>query len=263
MKGHDQAREILKHLANCANDTYKEYDNKNHILLVLTGKGNSIESALRDIPKIKRYGFSVDIALSSSAEKIIEDKNISIPLQVEKVLTEKEENLMDESIQIAKRIVVPSITQNTAIKLSKGIQDQFIPSLLWQCLWKGKSVLINFNQLLNYKGSSSQQPFLEEMIKENIAKLKKMGVMSLDEKEYYLEFLDNGQNTIKSKEKVLNNTDEEDKNIQINKYQKVITKKDISLLPNSQKQINFPKDAIITPLAYDKAKEKGIQLIKG
>ncbi|ABR50647.1 hypothetical protein Amet_4576 [Alkaliphilus metalliredigens QYMF] len=262
MNGHEQAREILKNLTNRAKGVDQGPDDiKKHLLIVLTGKADGLEAALREIPRLKRYGFSVDLALSTCAEKILNEKKIVIPLQVGKIFTVREESLACKAIDVVQRVIVPAMTQNTAIKLSMGIQDEFIPRLLWQCLWKGKPLLVNLEQLLCYRGMAPQQPFLEEMMKEYIEKLQKMGVKPLSETAYGLELIEQDEDPTQKGQKV-SHEKIEGKPLSFGERQ-VITEKDISLVPGGQKQMTLPLGTIITPLAYDKAKEKGIQLIKG
>ena len=158
-------------------------------------------------------------------------------------------------------VVVPMLTQDTAVKLALGIQDCFVSTLLWQGLWHGKKILMDFSNVLAYRGNRSQIPMLQQMMEDYVEKLQKMGIKSFNKKDYVIEMLNafNDSQIVKDTEAVnsQNAVTEQDFS-----SKKVITEKDIISMGAHNKEVTVPMRAIITPLAYDKAKELGINIIK-
>lgn len=239
------------------------YPNK-HILAVFTGTNFGLNEALKELTKAKRYGFTFDIAITENGLDLIGQqgiKSIKSALHTDKVYTEKDKLIFGEILEGVDGIVVPMLTQDTAVKLALGIQDCFVSTLLWQGLWHGKKILMDFSNVLAYRGNRSQIPMLQQMMEDYVEKLQKMGIKSFNKKDYVIEMLNafNDSQMVKDTEAVNSQNAVTEQN---SSSKKVITEKDIISMGANNKEVTVPMRAIITPLAYDKAKELGINIIK-
>lgn len=235
-----------------------------HILAVFTGTNFGLNESLRELSKAKRYGFTFDIALTENGEEIIGEQGIASiksTLQTDKVYTQKDKLIFGEILESVDGIVVPMLTQDTAAKLALGIQDCFISTLLWQGLWHGKKMLMDFSNVLEYKGNKSKIPMLQQIMNDYVEKLQMMGIKSVDKKDYVLEML----SVFKGASFTESDTVQNFQNPVIEKdngTRQVITERDLINMKAINNEVTVPIGTIITPLAYDKAKELGLKIVK-
>lgn len=235
------------------------------ILAVFTGTNFGLNESLKELTKARRYGFSFDVAITENGEDVIGSQGISSiksSLQSNKFYTEKDKLIFGEILESVDGIIVPMTTQDTATKLALGIQDCFISTLLWQGLWHGKKVLMDFGNVLEYRGNKSKIPMLQQMMNDYIDKLQKMGVKGVEKKDYLVEML----NIFKDGSTLNRPTTPNSQNAvteQSYSSRQVITEKDLINMRAHNNEVTVPMRAIITPLAHDKAKELGIKIIRG
>jgi len=234
-----------------------------HVLAIFTATDYKLNEALRELTKAKRYGFTFDVALSDNGVDVLGDKgieSIKSSLKPNRIYTEKDKLLFGDIIESVDGIIVPMTTQDTVAKLALGIQDNFISTLLWQSLWHGKTVLIDFENVITYRGTKSLAPMLQQIVDDYIVRIEKMGVTKFQRNDYIVQMLSAFKSNInidKQAEDSNNLTNEE------NTYNKdVITEKDLLSLSTHRKELTVPMRTIITPLAYDTAKQLGIKIIK-
>jgi len=234
-----------------------------HILAVFTGTNFGLSESLKELSKARRYGFTFDIALTENGEKIIGYEGIArikSALQTDKVYTQKDMLIFGDILESVDGIIVPMLTQDTAAKLALGIQDCFVSTILWQGLWHGKKILMDFANVREYRGSKSKIPMLQQMMNDYIDKLKSMGVIGVEKKDYVIEML----NAFSGKTTPEGSTTANSQNVVLESYgsRQVITEKDLVNMRNSNNEIAVPMGTIITPLAYDRAKELGIKIVR-
>ncbi|MTI70397.1 MAG: hypothetical protein FH751_09130 [Firmicutes bacterium] len=227
------------------------------ILVVFTGTNIGLKDSIKELVKLKRYGFKIDIAFSKSAEKILDLNKIKQRLRPSNIYTEENKYSYMEIIDKVNGVIIPMTTQNTAFKLALGLQDDFISTLLWRFLWQGKKVLMDMSNVNNNRGDEPVNPVLKQMVDDYTLKLKNMGIKEVNKKNYVLEVLDifNESDLVKENEEII---DDEKTNKKISK--KVITESDIKEIKSDKLIIS--KKTIITPLAKDKAKELNISIVK-
>jgi hypothetical protein len=221
-----------------------------NILVLFTGSNIGLSERLRELSKLKERGCTFEIAYSNSAVELLDINLINSQLQPERVYTEKDWPIYDEIISKAQLIVAPVITQNSAVKLALGIQDEFIPMILWRSLWLDKTVFMDMEGVLTHIGETSKKPFLQQMMRDYVDRLQKMGIRLIKTGNYIDEIL---KNFFRSSEKSYTLKETIEKT--------VLTERDIRERRNT-KEIVVPMKAIITPLAYDAAKELGIKIIR-
>ncbi len=276
MDKYNQTNDIVSQLIQKLNKGYniKEIDKRNYqqrphtnqrILAVFTGTNYGLNESLRELSKAKRYGFTFNIAVTQNGEDVIGSQGLSSiksALQTDKVYTEKDKLIFGEILESVDGIIVPMTTQDTAVKLALGIQDCFISTLLWQGLWHGKKVLMDFENVLAYRGNKSKRSMLQQMMDDYVDKLQKMGVKGACQKDYIVEML----NVFKDGSTNESTTTQYSQNAvteQSHSSRQVITEKDVINMRASNQEVTVPMRAIITPLAYDKAKELGIRIVRG
>ncbi|MGF7060844.1 flavoprotein [Brassicibacter mesophilus] len=248
-------------------NTNKGYQNmtfvNQHVLAVFTGTSFGLNEVLRELSKARRYGFTFDVAVSDNGIDVIGSdglQSIKTSLKPCKIYTEEDKLVFGEIIESVDGIIVPMTTQDTAAKLALGIQDNFVSTLLWQALWHGKSMLVDFHNVSTYRGNKSQTLMLQQIMDDYIDRIQKMGVTRVERKDYVVQMLNVFKNSV-SEEPQVESTHKlvSEENITT---KNVITEKDLLELSTHRKELTVPMRAIITPLAYDTAKQLGIKIIK-
>lgn len=261
MSRYNQTQRIIEHLILKSNKNDSKKGNSKHLMIALTGTDINREQVYKDLAVLRGEGYTMDIVISDSGEEINDIDEIRRLLSPREIYTEKLPLVREGYLEDYDGFLVPLITQNTAIKLAMGIQDQLIPRMLWQALWQGKPVWMNFQDILQYKGLSTKTPYLVEKLKGTITELKKMGVRAYDIPFNFQEFnkvFNSNKNSMgdlkgfSSPKVELNNSEE----------RLVITERDILTSKPSNGEMMIPAGAIITPLAKDTAKALGLKLIR-
>ncbi|KAB3530537.1 hypothetical protein [Alkaliphilus serpentinus] len=261
MSRYNQTQRIIEHLILRSNSSISNQGGTKHLMVALTGTNISRDQVFNDLSSLSKEGFTYDIVLSDSGEEINDISEIRRYLNPKELYTEKLPLAREGYLEGIDGFLVPLITQNTAIKLSLGIQDQLVPRMLWQALWQDKPVWMNFKDLLQYKGLATNNPHLIEKLKGTIAELKKMGVrayefpFNMGEVKKVLNFNKNNTGDMKGS----NNPKVEFKG---NEERRVITESDILTSKPSNGEIMIPAGAIITPLAKDTAKALGLKIVR-
>lgn len=245
----------------------------NRMLVVFTGSNFRLSESLRKLSRAKKYGFSYDIAFSFSGAHIMGEEgiaDITRALNPGRVYTEEDQIVFDKVMKSVDGIIVPMATQDTTAKLALGIQDSFISTLLWQSLWHGKKVFMDFYSVLTYNGMQSRNPVLTEMMSDYISKLERMKVVNLQDNDDYAKDLLEGfkeedlnldfESDVKKKPLITDVVEKSDKQITFDK--RVITENDLLSTVGNRNEIIVPINTIITPLALDTAKKQGINVIR-
>ena len=245
----------------------------NRMLVVFTGSNFRLSESLRKLSRARKYGFSYDIAFSFSGAHIMGEEgiaDITRALNPGRVYTEEDQIVFDKVMKSVDGIIVPMATQDTTAKLALGIQDSFISTLLWQSLWHGKKIFMDFYSVLTYNGMQSRNPVLTEMMSDYISKLERMKVVNLQDNDDYAKDLLEGfkeedlnldfESDVKKKPLITDISEKSDKQITFDK--RVITENDLLSTVGNRNEIIVPINTIITPLALDTAKKQGITVIR-
>ncbi|AFS79871.1 putative flavoprotein [Gottschalkia acidurici 9a] len=232
-----------------------------HILVVFTGTNIGLTEVLREVSRARKYGFTFDVAFSFSGAHVLGEEGmneVKKALKPNKIYNEEDQLIFNQVIESVDGIMVPMATQDIASKLVLGIQDNFISTLLWRSLWNGKTVLMDFDNVLTYGGVESKNPMLAEIMKDYVEKLQKIGVIKLDKSDYSVELI----NKFKNVSMKIEDSQNLQSSAQSQGLPKIMTEKDLLSAVNNNNEIIVPIKTIITPQALDTAKKQGITIIR-
>lgn len=250
MNRYNQTQKIMEHLILKNRSSFSK-NSKGRLMVVFTGTATNQQENIKLLENLRDKGYSFDFILSINGEKLLNIDDMRRRLQPRKVIKESSLALEGSLIEEIEGVLVPFLTQNTAMKLSLGIQDQLIPKFLWEALWMGIPIWMNLKGLSEYKGMTSCSSYMIDKIKAATVELQRMGVKSLDVFEDF-----KATNNIPLPHSGLESK-------KTNLIRKVITERDILAFEASGGKLSVPIDAIITPLAKDAAKARRIKIIKG
>ncbi len=218
-------------------------DSNNKVLILITGSFFELDEKIKELKKLRENDINISLGFSFMAERILDINNIINSLNPSKVYREEDIFNIHNIIKDYSKIVVPNITINTISKVSLGMVDSFVSNLIWSCLYMNKEVYIDFTSLKTYMGEPCKNEKINTMIDDYTSKIKKMGGLEIEKGNYLEKIFYEGN--IHGK---------------IDNLSKVITERDIMSYSNTDKLILVPKGTILTPLAKDKAKERGIEI---
>lgn len=228
-------------------------NNSKKALVVLNGSDVELDKKIELIRDIKTRGIEISLAFSFMAEKLLDKEKIIRILSPRNIYGEEDVFRLKEIVRKYDLIIDPNITVNTLSKVSLGMIDSFISTIIWTFIYKGKSVYIDFNSVRNYLGEETKNKAIKDFIDNNILTLRGMGVIEIDESSY----LEKINGLVNDHKNSVNTKDESNLNRE-SKNKKVITQSDILNL--STKDLIVERGTIITPLARDKAREMNINI---
>lgn len=219
------------------------------VLVVITGANIGLAKRIDLIKELKNKGVQISLVFSFMAEQLVDLKKIIRDLSPINIYKEEDVFNLKDIVREHSMIIGPNITTSTLAKVSSGMIDSFVPTLIWTFLYQDKKVFLDFTSVRNYLGEETKIKKISDILEDHITVVKKMGAIEISEDNYLKsissKFEDNKIN--------LNMIKDE------NRDKKVITEKDISILSPNQDLI-LANGTIITPLAKDKAKEMNIKI---
>jgi len=218
-------------------------------LVVITGSTIGLDKRIEWIKELKNKGMEISLVFSFMAEQLVDSKKIINSLSPTNIYKEEDVFNLKNIVSGYSIIIGPNITTSTLAKVSTGMIDSFVPTLIWTFMYKGKKVFLDFTSVRNYLGEETKIKEISDILENHICIVKKMGAIEINENNY----LENISSKFEDKKINLNIAKDE----KVDK--KVITERDISRLSRDQKLI-LDSGAIITPLARDRAKEMNIKL---
>lgn len=278
MKIDSLTSDVLKDLSIRADKGYNPVRYKNtkdsdsfvtdetHLLVVFTGTDYGLNESLTELVKAKNnYGFSYDVGFSFSGSAVIGEQGVNEVvrrLSPRKTFTEHDQLIFERVLEGVDGIILPMTTQDIVSKLAYGIQDNFISTLLWQAIWREITVLVDFQNVRKYKGTDSKSEFQAQIIQDHIDRVKRLGVNELLKGEYITRMLNGFKNANIEVEPIDDENMVVEQKIMNNDFPKIVTSKDLLELVGNSNSISIPEGTIVTPLALDTAKQKGIAVLK-
>lgn len=228
-------------------------NDRKRALVVLNGSDIELDKKIQLIKDIKTAGIEISLAFSFMSEKLLDKEKIIRILSPRNIYGEEDIFKLKEISAEFDLIIDPNITINTLAKVSSGMIDSFIATLIWTFLYKGKSVYLDFSSVRNYLGEETNNKAVKDLIETNIFTVKDMGAIEIDGNSYLIKISGSSNNLEKNTNtKVYTKQNKEISN------RKVITQSDILNLDT--KNLILEKGTIISPLARDKAREMNIDI---
>lgn len=228
------------------------FDKRRSVLLVLQDADFEPFHVLNELATIEKGGLCFDAVLSHDLMKTAVTEDVEVMLHPRRLFDMENVplcNIADKSLCA----VVPFLSQNDIVKLSLGIQDSAASSLLWLLLWKNMPFFTDL-RIMKRWNCSCENIFLGQMNNEYIEKLISMGVTDVAGNGY------SGAVSCVMKECIGERAAGRGL-IAETAASRVVTEKDVLNTPSDRKVIYVSARTIVTPLAVDAAKKKGIDFV--
>ena len=266
MKNNNITLNVLSDISRRVKDgTLK--DSKKRALVVITGAKSDILSRIDELNVLKSDGVTFDLAFSFMAENIVKRDRIIKRLSPKNVFTEEDIFKLNKIKDNYDFLISPNITINTLSKVTSGVIDSFISSIIWTFLYQGKRVYLDYDCIKNYMGDSCKNIFITGMLEERFELLSKMGVIEI-EKGSYLGEIKKFEETLESEEEkkqvkdvesFVYETDLKESEDREVGEKKIYTAIDMDRLEKTS--LVLYKGDILTPLAKDRARALNIEII--
>lgn len=234
-------------------------------LAIFTGGTIGLEQSLIELKKIQALHVEVSVVLSVAAEQIIGIDRIKEELGSHINLVTTHSPYPSKLLRDADFILVPVLTQNTAAKLAYTLADTLASTLIMQGLMLGKPVIAAMNAAdpqdswRVQKNMGKASPTLSESLRQNLKKIEGYGIELV-----HVDCLANASQKIieRISKKVCDNQQSEPQGIRRGKKSMLDAATIKVAASNGLTSITIAKDAIITPLARDVAREYGIEIVQ-
>lgn len=229
-------------------------------LVVCTGSRLSLPAWIESLKKLQQQGFRFDLFLSKSAERVLGPDEIQKNLQIGQIWID--DNNAEAIAGEYQTVLVPALTINTAAKLAACTADTPAARVILTSMMRGKAVVVstdgccpdNVARLdLGYRFT----PAMKEKLRANIERMRSFGATlatadTLAERTVKaLGLADTGQ-----QRKV-----QQPEPAQVACNSRVISRQAVAAVPQGG-VLRIPKGSMVTQLAEDTARTRGIALIK-
>jgi len=234
-------------------------------LIIFTGGTIGLEQSLIELQKIQALNIEVSVVLSMAAEKIIGMDLIKKHLGSNINLVTTHSPYPGKLLRDADFVLVPVLTQNTVAKLAYTLSDTLPSTLIMQGLMMGKPILAAMNAADPQDGWRIQKnmgkctPALAESLRQNLKKVESYGIELV-----HVDHLASSSQKIidRMEKKAWDSQHSDSKDIHRGK-KSILDAEAIKVAANNGlKSITIAKDAIITPLARDVAREYSIEIVQ-
>ena len=235
----DQIRKIVERVLEAQASTTTQITDEKRLLAIFGATQLDLDEPLQQLRVCRQDGWKITIILSDLATKVINPEPIHTIFGEENVLQENTLTNIANFVDTYQQIVLPVFSHPMAAKLALRLVDTPCTYLVFEALSKGKTV-IAINDALNQNEASTKINAIEV---EYVNVLSELGVQWVP--------------MMQIAESIKNSTDDSPASLD----KPLISATTISNLDANVQELVHEKQAIITPLAREHAKKRGIQLI--
>lgn len=228
------------------------------VTVILTGSDIALDSTIKNLKYLKEKGFYITVVLTKAAEILISKEAIEKELDPNRIVSGDGFDEAKGLITNTDYCILPNLTQNTLAKVAVGIQDDLAATLIWQFLLAGVKTIVNTDSIFHGWFSIDMNPIMKKVMENHLVTIESYGA-SLVEDHKYLDYIDVEYEESKKGES--EKTEKSASQTLDSKASKLVTESTIRGLSANIKELVIEKGMIITPLAKDAAKIKGVNLI--
>ena len=235
----DQIRKIVERVLEEQASTTTQIADEKRLLAIFGATQLELDEPLQQLRACTQDGWKITIILSDLATKVINPEPIHAIFGEENVLREDTLTNIATFVDTYQRIVLPVFSHPMAAKLALRLVDTPCTYLVFEALSKGKTVIAT-TDALNQNEASAQINAIEV---EYVNVLSELGVQLVP--------------MMQIAESINNRTDDSSPSLD----KPLISATTIANLDANVQELVYEKQAIITPLAREHAKKRGIKLI--
>lgn len=230
-------------------------------LVVFTGASIGFKEVIPQLRALSEDGWHLKVVLSNSAEYVLTPQLIKKMLGVEKVYPERETKALSPLYRDVGLIIFPTLSLNTAVKIALGVADSLPTNLAAHALMEGIPLVAvrNACDLKNYTrlqlGMNKTPKDYMSRMEQYLNTLEDYGI-ELTEAETLYEKVAGGY----GRKSTASGRKKKKEVYHFNK--KVLSRIDVIDAKNADATLFISRNTIVTNLAFDTAKELGVEIVR-
>ena len=239
----DQIRKIVEQVLREQTPVTTQDAKEKRLLVIFGATQFELDEPIQQLHTCMQDGWKITIILSDLATKVINLEPIHAAFGEDNIL--QENTLIDirTFVDAYQQIVLPAFSYPMAAKLALGLVDTPCTYLVFEALSKGKKVIAASDALNQSEASIKGNPILSKLKGDYVNVLSELGVQLVPMPRIAESIMERTSNSRAVIEKTL------------------ISAATISNLDADVRELVYVNPAIITPLAREHAKKRGIELV--
>ena len=239
----DQIREIVEQVLREQTPVPTQDVKEKRLLVIFGATQVELDEPIQQLHTCMQDGWKITIILSDLATKVINLEPIRAAFGEDNIL--QENTLIDirTFVDAYPQVVLPAFSYPMAAKLALGLVDTPCTYLVFEALSKGKKVIAAADALNQSEDSIKGNPILRKLKGDYVNVLSELGVQLVPMPRIAESIMERTGNSRAVVEKTL------------------ISAATISNLGADVRELVYVNSAIITPLAREHAKKRGIELV--
>ena len=251
--------EIIKEIVNRVLNKLKEKEKQ--ALVLFTGGALGFNESLDQLVKLRENGWNLKVVLSRGAENFVKKNLLKKKLSLDEVYLESENTGLYSLYQNTSILIIPTLTMNSAAKISLGISDNLTTNLASRFIMEGLPIIAAAdacNPEHPYRvdlGKTTIPPSYIKMFHQYLDRLKEFGIKLVRAKDLEKAVLQYDQKSVIELE-------QKEKTKAHNRRKKVITKAEVMKAKEAGVELIVFENSIITALAKETAEIEDVQLVR-
>ncbi|MCG9127080.1 hypothetical protein JT359_05695 [Candidatus Poribacteria bacterium] len=214
------------------------------LLVILGATQKPLDTIFQQLTKCRQDGWRIQVILSELATKVIDINSLEIQLGEDKIIREEDLTDIPSVVESSSVVLLPAISYPMVGKLALRLVDTPSTYLVYHALCQGKQVVASTNDLITRKHYFEKEiQTLDKIDEEHVNTLSGFGVIWVTE--------DMISETIR----------DADMSYKVFTQSPIISASLIDNLALNVRELVYRYPTIVTPLARDYAKKRGIDLV--
>ena len=239
----DQIKRVVERVLREQTPISTQITHEKRLLAIFGATQLALDEPIQQLQACRQNGWKITIVLSDLATKVASLKPIHAAFGEENVLQENTLNNISTLLESYQKIVLPAFSYPMAAKLALRLVDTPCTYLVFEALSKGKKVIAASDALNQSEVSVKTAPIFNKLENNYVNALSELGVQLVSMTQIAESIIKSVSGSRAVVEKTL------------------ISATTISNLDADVRELVYANPAIITPLAREHAKKRGIELI--
>ena len=239
----DQIRKIVEQVLQEQTPVTTQDVKEKRLLVIFGATQFELDEPIQQLHTCMQDGWKITIILSDLATKVINLEPIHAAFGEDNILQENTLIDIKTFVDAYQQVVLPAFSYPMAAKLALGLVDTPCTYLVFEALSKGKKVIAASDALNQNEASIKGNPILSKLKGDYVNVLSELGVQLVPMPRIAESIMERTSNSRAVVEKTL------------------ISAATIANLDADVRELVYVNPAIITPLAREHAKKRGIELV--
>ncbi|MBA4603268.1 flavoprotein [Thermoactinomyces mirandus] len=226
-------------------------------LIIFNGSFTGLKESLIQLKKMQERNWKLKVVLSKSAGHLLDPDHLKKELSVQEICIEGRDKNLQSLDKDYSLLIMPTLTKNSAAKISLGIADNLTTSLVSRFIMRGLPIIAAKDACLPEERKKTPSDYLN-MFENYLDKLERFGLKLVKTDEIFQTVSENEPGPV---HRFFPETAVKPGPQHI-RGKKVVTQSDILDAIDTGRVLNVQAKAIITPLAMETANDAGVKIVR-